>query len=97
MGRHTGHINAALFTKDSKQLITVADDKTIRFWDVERGEQDESPVSPHRPRHGRGACSPRHCPPMAKRSRWGATGGLTNAIEDFIILGLFVSAGFVAL
>jgi hypothetical protein len=23
--------------------------------------------------------------------------GLTNAIEDFIILGLFVSAGFVAL
>src|SRR5690348_2117911 len=31
-GGHTGYVNKVLFTPDGEQLITVSEDKTIRFW-----------------------------------------------------------------
>jgi WD40 repeat protein len=37
-GGHTSMIKKVLFTSDGKELISVSDDKTIRFWDVASGE-----------------------------------------------------------
>src|ERR1035438_6879527 len=36
-GGHTSHIKKALFTADSKEVITISSDKTIRLWDVATG------------------------------------------------------------
>ncbi len=35
---HSSKINEIMFTPDGKTLISVAEDKTIRLWDVETGE-----------------------------------------------------------
>ncbi len=37
-GGHTSRVSKVLFTPDGKELISVSDDKTIRFWDVASGE-----------------------------------------------------------
>src|SRR5690349_16898879 len=37
-GGHTSLITKVLFTPDSSQLITLANDQSIRVWDVETGE-----------------------------------------------------------
>ena len=37
-GGHTALVRQVLFTPDGKELITVSDDKTVRFWDVSSGE-----------------------------------------------------------
>ena len=37
-GGHTSNVWKVLFTPDGKELISVSDDKTIRFWDVASGE-----------------------------------------------------------
>jgi WD40 repeat protein len=37
-GGHTSRVNKVLFTPDGKELISVSDDKTVRFWDVASGE-----------------------------------------------------------
>ena len=37
-GGHTAVVWKVLFTPDGKELISVSDDKTIRFWDVASGE-----------------------------------------------------------
>ena len=37
-GGHTSIVNEVLFTSDGKELISVSDDKTVRFWDVASGE-----------------------------------------------------------
>jgi WD40 repeat protein len=36
-GGHTATVHNVLFTPDGKELITVADDRTVRFWDVASG------------------------------------------------------------
>jgi WD40 repeat protein len=35
---HTATVKQVLFTPDGKELITVSEDKTVRFWDVASGE-----------------------------------------------------------
>ncbi len=37
-GGHTALVRKVLFTPDAQKLITVSEDKTIRFWDVATGE-----------------------------------------------------------
>jgi len=37
-GGHTAIVRKVCFTPDGKQLITVAEDKTIRCWDVQSGD-----------------------------------------------------------
>ena len=37
-GGHTSIVWKVLFTPDGKELISVSDDKTVRFWDVASGE-----------------------------------------------------------
>jgi WD40 repeat protein len=37
-GGHTATVRQVLFTPDGKELITVSEDKTVRFWDVGTGE-----------------------------------------------------------
>ena len=37
-GGHTAIVRKVLFTPDGRELISVSDDKTIRFWDVASGE-----------------------------------------------------------
>ena len=37
-GGHKAAIDDVMFTPDGKRLISVSNDKTIRIWDVERGE-----------------------------------------------------------
>ena len=36
-GGHTSRVTKALFTADSKEVITISSDKTIRLWDVATG------------------------------------------------------------
>ena len=37
-GGHTSLVKKVIFTPDGKELISVSEDKTIRFWDVDSGE-----------------------------------------------------------
>jgi WD40 repeat protein len=37
-GGHTSVVKRLCFTIDGKELISVSEDKTIRFWDVRTGE-----------------------------------------------------------
>ena len=37
-GGHTAFVRKILFTRDGKEVITVSDDKTIRFWDAATGD-----------------------------------------------------------
>jgi len=37
-GGHTVSVNKVLFTQDGRELISLSNDKTIRFWDVATGE-----------------------------------------------------------
>jgi WD40 repeat protein len=38
VGGHTGPVRKVLFTRDDRQVITISQDKTVRFWDVETGQ-----------------------------------------------------------
>jgi WD40 repeat protein len=51
VGGHTAPISEVLFTHDSKELITVSKDKTVRFWDAASGKMLRTlrpPIGPGR-------------------------------------------------
>ena len=52
-GGHTSLVKKVLFTPDGRELISVSDDNTIRFWDVASGE----PIRALRPPIGPGGIS----------------------------------------
>ena len=72
-GGHTSMVWKVLFTPDGKELVSVSDDKTVRFWDVASGE----PIRVLRPPIGPGyegklyaaALSPGRPDPRRRRLR----------------------------
>jgi WD40 repeat protein len=54
-GGHTGRIWSLMFTPDSRQLISVATDQIIRFWDIESGKSTRV-LRPMLIPAGRGGC-----------------------------------------
>ena len=61
-GGHTSIVQKVLFTPDGKELISVSDDKTIRFWDVASGRADPRAPPPDRTRSPRACSTPPHSP-----------------------------------
>jgi WD40 repeat protein len=78
-GGHTGMVTAVVFTPDSKRLISVSTDKTVRIWDVAGGEC----LKVLRPPIGTGSAGKLNAAALSPDGRWLAVGGLgakTNAI-----------------
>ena len=71
-GGHTSIVKKVLFTSDGKELISVSDDKTIRFWDVASGE----PIRVLRPPIGPGDEGMLYAAALSPDGRTLAVGGL---------------------
>ena len=70
-GGHTSIVWKVLFTPDGKELISVSDDKTIRFWDVASGE----PIRVLRPPIGPGDEGKLYAAALSPDGRTLAVGG----------------------
>ncbi len=70
-GGHTSIVWKVLFTPDGKELISVSDDKTIRFWDVASGE----PIRVLRPPIGPGREGKLYAAALSPDGRTLAVGG----------------------
>src|SRR5271166_4034215 len=83
-GGHTSTVNKVLFTSDGKELISVSDDKTIRFWDVASGE----PIRVLRPPIGPGDEGMLYAAAVSPDGRTLAVGGygLKDAIGSIYLI-----------
>src|SRR5271166_1222849 len=70
-GGHTSIVWKVLFTSDGKELISVSDDKTVRFWDVASGE----PIRVLRPPIGPGREGKLYAAALSPDGRTLAVGG----------------------
>ncbi len=70
-GGHTSYVRKVLFTPDGKELISVSDDKTVRFWDVASGE----PIRVLRPPIGPGNEGKLYAAALSPDGRTLAVGG----------------------
>ncbi len=70
-GGHTSMVNKVLFTPDGTELISVSNDKTIRFWDVASGE----PIRVLRPPIGPGLEGKLYAAALSPDGRTLAVGG----------------------
>ncbi len=70
-GGHTSTVWKVLFTPDGKELISVSDDKTVRFWDVASGE----PIRVLRPPIGPGPEGKLYAAALSPDGRTLAVGG----------------------
>jgi len=70
-GGHTSIVWKVLFTSDGKELISVSDDKTVRFWDVASGE----PIRVLRPPIGPGPEGKLNAAALSPDGRTLAVGG----------------------
>ena len=70
-GGHTSIVLKVLFTPDGKELISVSNDKTIRFWDVASGE----PIRVLRPPIGPGSEGKLYAAALSPDGRTLAVGG----------------------
>jgi len=48
---HEGYVRGMTFTEDSETLITIGDDKNIRFWPSKPPESPSEDDGDARPRH----------------------------------------------
>ena len=83
-GGHTSIVWKVLFTPDGKELISVSDDKTIRFWDVASGE----PIRVLRPPIGPGHEGRLYAAALSPDGRTLAVGGwgLKDAIGSIYLI-----------
>ena len=83
-GGHTSIVWKVLFTPDGKELISVSDDKTIRFWDVASGE----PIRVLRPPIGPGHEGKLFAAALSPDGRTLAVGGygLKDAIGSIYLI-----------
>ena len=83
-GGHTSIVWKVLFTPDGKELISVSDDKTIRFWDVASGE----PIRVLRPPIGPGREGMLYAAALSPDGRTLAVGGygLKDAIGSIYLI-----------
>jgi len=83
-GGHTSSVWKVLFTPDGKRLISVSDDKTIRFWDVASGE----PIRVLRPPIGPGPEGKLYAAALSPDGRTLAVGGwgLKDAIGSIYLI-----------
>jgi WD40 repeat protein len=70
-GGHTSIVKKVLFTPDGKELISVSDDKTVRFWDAASGE----PIRVLRPPSGPGNEGKLYAAALSPDGRTLAVGG----------------------
>src|SRR5271157_6457361 len=82
-GGHTSSVKKVLFTPDGKELISVSNDKTIRFWDVASGE----PIRVLRPPIGPGHEGELYAAALSPDGRTLAVGGagLKDAIGSIYL------------
>ncbi|VFN04377.1 MAG: WD40 repeat [Candidatus Kentron sp. G] len=89
-GGHQALINDVLFTPDGRQLISVSNDKTIRVWDVARGEL----VRTLRGEMGEGPEGKLFAGALSPDGRWLAVGGwLHNSCATHACLRLIALQG----
>ena len=83
-GGHTSNVWKVLFTPDGKELISVSDDKTIRFWDVASGV----PIRVLRPPIGPGPDGKLYDAALSPDGRTLAVGGrgLKDAIGSIYLI-----------
>ncbi len=83
-GGHTSIVWKVLFTPDGKELISVSEDKTIRFWDVASGE----PLRVLRPPIGPGREGKLYDAALSPDGRTLAVGGygLKDALESIYLI-----------
>jgi WD40 repeat protein len=82
-GGHTSLVKKVLFTPDGRELISVSDDNTIRFWDVASGE----PIRALRPPIGPGGSGRLYAAALSPDGRTLAVGGwaLTDIGSIYVI------------
>ena len=85
-GGHTSTVWKILFTPDGKELISVSDDKTVRFWDVASGE----PIRVLRPPIGPGDEGRLYAAALSPDGRTLAVGGwgLKDAIGSIYLISV---------
>ncbi len=83
-GGHTSVVNKVLFTSDGRELISVSDDKTIRFWDVASGE----PIRVLRPPIGPGSQGKLYAAALSPDGQTLAVGGygLKDALGSIYVI-----------
>jgi WD40 repeat protein len=83
-GGHTSIVRKVLFTPDGKELISVSDDETIRFWDVASGE----PIRVVRPPIGTGNQGRLYAAALSPDGRTLAVGGygLKDAVGSIYLI-----------
>jgi WD40 repeat protein len=83
-GGHTAMVRQVLFTPDGKELITVSDDKTVRFWDVASGE----PLRTLRPPIGHGVSGMLGAAALSPDGKTLAVGGYTATATAIYLIAL---------
>jgi len=85
---HTAQVTWVQFLPDDKRVISVSRDKTIRIWDVDRGET----ISVLRPPIGAGPLGELVCGALSPDAKYlavgGATAGVSTGTRSILLINL---------